>query len=257
MVTQRTQPIFVIGDVHGQFERLLGLLLNVGLVGSTMTWIGADASLWFIGDLFDRGPDSIDVVDLVMRLQSEATKVGGHVGVVLGNHEVMILTAQRFGGHFLSEWEWNGGSKADLARLTPQHLAWIAQLPAMAHVGELLLLHADATFYTNYGRSVAQVNQALRLVLQSHHAAAWNRLLELFCERRAFADTRADGAARAQQLLSTFGGRRLLHGHTPISSKSSFAPEDVGQPLVYAGGLCINVDGGMYLGGSGFVYQIR
>lgn len=43
VVTQRTQPIFVIGDVHGQFERLLGLLLSVGLVGPTMTWIGADA----------------------------------------------------------------------------------------------------------------------------------------------------------------------------------------------------------------------
>lgn len=109
----------------------------------------------------------------------------------------MILSAQRFGGHFVTEWEWNGGSKADLARLTPQHSAWIAQLPAMVHVGEQLLLHADATFYTHYGHSIAQVNQAFRIVLQSHYAAAWNRLLELFCERRAFADTHGWSGARA------------------------------------------------------------
>ena len=253
---RRTQPCFVIGDVHGQLERLRGLLLDAGLVSPAMSWSGADAILWFTGDLIDRGPDSIGVVDLVMRLQSEATIVGGRVGVVLGNHEVMILAAQRFGGHFISEWEWNGGSKADLAWLTSQHRAWIAQLPAMVPVGQQLLIHADATFYAHYGRSVEQVNRALRLILQSHHVAAWTRLQELFCERRAFADTRTDGVARALQLLSTFGGRQLLHGHTPISAMSMLAPKDVTQPLLYASGVCINMDGGMYLGGPGFVYQI-
>jgi len=33
-------------------------------------------------------------------------------------------------------------------------------------------------------------------------------------------------------------------------------PDDqVTEPLVYAGGLCVNVDGGMYRGGPGFVYR--
>lgn len=169
----------------------------------------------------------------------------------------MILSAQRFGGHFLSEWEWNGGSTSDLARLTSEHRAWITQLPAMVLVDDQLLLHADASFYTRYGRSITQVNQALRLILQSHTAAAWDRLLELFCARRAFVDTHNDGARRARQMLSTFGGRSLVHGHTPISAMGAFAPEDIEQPLIYAGGLCINVDGGMYLGGPGFVYQIH
>ena len=50
--------------------------------------------------------------------------------------------------------------------------------------------------------------------------------------------------------------RQLIHGHTPISSMSPFSPEDVTAPLVYANGLCVNVDAGMYLDGPGFVYQI-
>ena len=33
-------------------------------------------------------------------------------------------------------------------------------------------------------------------------------------------------------------------------------PEDVREPLVYSRGRCVNVDGGMYLGGPGFVYQL-
>jgi len=59
------------------------------------------------------------------------------VGAVLGNHEVMILAAQRFGGQFVSEWAWNGGNAADLARLTPRHVAWMAALPAMAALPQL------------------------------------------------------------------------------------------------------------------------
>jgi hypothetical protein len=29
-------------------------------------------------------------------------------------------------------------------------------------------------------------------------------------------------------------------------------PEEVTEPLVYADGLCVNIDSGMYLGGPGF-----
>lgn len=136
--------ISVVGDVHGQFEQLVGLLLNVGLMGTGLEWAGGSAVLWFMGDLLDRGPDGIAVIDLVMRLQGEAIMAGGQVGAVLGNHEVMILAAQRFGGQFMSEWEWNGGSIADLARLTPQHITWMATLPAMVRIGERLLVHADS-----------------------------------------------------------------------------------------------------------------
>ena len=248
--------ISVIGDVHGQFEQLLGLLLNAGLVGNDLTWAGDNTTVWLMGDLLDRGPDGIAVIDLVMRLQGEATIAGGCVGTLLGNHEVMILAAQRFGGHFMSEWEWNGGNAADLARLTSQHVAWMTTLPTLVSSGDRLLMHADATFYTNYGRSVAQVNRAVRTILQSHHAPAWDRLLDVFSERRAFVGTRMDGRARATAFLSAFGARQLIHGHTPISSMCSLSPEDVTAPLVYADGLCVNVDAGIYLGSPGFVYQI-
>jgi len=32
---------------------------------------------------------------------------------------------------------------------------------------------------------------------------------------------------------------------------------EVTSPLIYAQGLCVNVDGGMYLGGSGFIFEVR
>src|SRR2546426_12549058 len=61
----------------------------------------------------------------------------------------------------------------------------------------------------------------------------------------------------ARRFLSIFGGRQLIHGHTPISAMRRCPPEKVDSPWIYAGGQCVNVDGGMFLGGSGFVYQFH
>ena len=256
--------VYVIGDIHGQYEKLIGLLRGADLVGDDLAWSGGDASLWFIGDFFDRGPDGIGAVEHAMRLQRQAAAVGGEVQALLGNHEPLLLAAHHFGrrattgpgGTFMADWERNSGMAADLQRLTPAHIAWLTRLPAMAHVGNRLFAHADARFYMRYGHSVAEVNQAFESLLNSDDATAWDALLDAFSERRAFVDSRADGITRARAFLHFFGGRQLVHGHTPISNVTEQRPEEVRGPLEYAGGLCVNVDGGMYLGGPGFVYQL-
>ena len=256
--------VYVIGDIHGQFKKLVRLLREAGLVDDALAWAGGEAALWFLGDFFDRGSDGVAVVDLVMRLQAEAAAAGGQVGALLGNHEVLTLAAHRFGeretimldGSFLSVWRRNGGRAKDLIRLTQRHITWMTNLPAMALAYDRLFVHADATFYTNYGHSIAMVNWACKAVLQSAEVRAWERLLYDFCEREAFDGQRVDGAGCAAQFLHIFGGRQLIHGHTPIAYITQIPPKRVTDPLVYAGGLCINLDGGMYLGGPGFVYQL-
>lgn len=147
--------LVLFGDVHGQLDKLVAHLRAGGLIDADQRWIGGAAALWFMGDFFDRGPDGVGAVDLVMRLQAEAAQVGGHVDSVLGNHDVLILAARRFGGQptslegetFRDSWRRNGGEEADLARLTERHVTWLTTRPAMALVEDRLLLHADAAFY--------------------------------------------------------------------------------------------------------------
>jgi hypothetical protein len=256
-------PAYIIGDIHGQYEKLIGLLRAAGLVGPSLEWSGGRAQVWFMGDFFDRGPAGVAVVDLVMRLQREAAAAGGLLQSLLGNHEPLLLAARRFGerqtewgGTFISDWRRNGGVEADLAALTPEHVGWLSGLPAMALVGDRLLAHADSTIYSSYGATIDEVNQAFRALMESDDAAAWDRLLGQFSERMVFDDHDPHGAARAAQFLRDFGGRQLVHGHTPISYMSKRAPDEIAEPFVYAGGLCVNVDGGMYQGGPGFVYQL-
>jgi hypothetical protein len=255
--------MYVIGDVHGQIDKATTALREAGLIDAAGQWRGGMATLWFMGDYFDRGPDGIAAVDLVRRLQAEAAAVGGRVGALLGNHDVLILAARRFGeqpsggpgGTFLSSWRANGGEESDLARLDDERVAWLRALPAMAVDGDWLLAHADATFYQVYGRSVGAVNRNIRALLRGDNAADWDLLLDYFSQRRAFQDAER-GPARVQRFLTLYGGRRFVHGHTPIGKLNGQRPEAVSGPYTYAGGLAVDVDAGMYLGGRGFVARL-
>jgi hypothetical protein len=260
MATERS--IYVIGDIHGQFKRLVGLLQGAGLIGNTLQWAAGASALWFMGDFVDRGPDGIPVIDLVMRLQAEAAAVNGRVASLLGNHEILLLAAYRFGrrstglgSSFLSKWKRNGGNRKDLASLKLDHLNWLADLPAMALVDDHLFIHADAPLYLKYGRSVQEVNAAIKGLLHRSDTLAWEELLEEFVRRGIFySDTH--GEVLAQRFLDLYGGQRLVHGHTPISHTLGCQPKKVTSPLLYAGGRCVNVDGGLYLGGHGFICRL-
>ena len=84
--------IVAVGDVHGSFDGLTSILKEAGILDEDLKWAGGDATYIQLGDLFDRGPNVREVIDLVMRLQGEAKAAGGRVECILGNHETMNLT---------------------------------------------------------------------------------------------------------------------------------------------------------------------
>jgi hypothetical protein len=68
-------------------------------------------------------------------------------------------------------------------------------------------------------------------VLAGGDSAALAELLGDLADRGAFADS-----GRLERLLGTFGGERVVHGHTPIWYVDGVAPTEVTAPLVYAHG---------------------
>ena len=249
--------VYVIGDVHGHLIKLFDLLDGAGLIDDSHRWSGGNAHLWFMGDFFDRGPHGIGVVDLVMRLQIQAEEAGGQVRAVLGNHEILFLAAHRFqrpNNKFQVSWKRNGGQNPDMALVTSRQIAWLRNLPALACVEDRLFMHADAMFYLDYGQSMEEANESFWEILRGDNADDWDRLLEDFSERMAFSSPHAHSFSNITECLGYYGGRQIVHGHTPIQYVAdTIAPK---APFIYANDQCINVDGGMYLGGPGFVYRL-
>jgi len=90
--TSERSRIIAFGDVHGGVVELRRLLKALELMDDSGNWSGGETRLVSLGDLLDRGPDSRKVMDLLMRLESQAPTSGGNVYLVLGNHEIMNLT---------------------------------------------------------------------------------------------------------------------------------------------------------------------
>jgi hypothetical protein len=260
------QSAYAVGDVHGCLAPLHEALRRADFVDDEGRWVAGSAGLWFLGDLTDRGPDGVGVLDLVIDLQRQALEAGGQVGCLLGNHELMLLAAHLPAGAspryspqaeemarqmFRERWLGNGGKEGDSARLTDAHLAWVAALPAMALVGEHLLVHSDTNGYLNYGASVDEVNAAVADILSGPvDLEQLDELTHMMTKRFSFA---SDDGEAASSFLAEYGGRQIVHGHSPVPLLLGKDPQDVTGPLVYAGGYAANFDTGTFLGGPCFV----
>jgi len=140
---------------------------------------------------------------------------------------------------------------------TPEHASWIEELPAMARVGQALLLHADSTLYINFGASIETLNKAFHGSMRNRELLPpWELALSAFGEHMAFSELEMTGTQRTRQILGLYGGDTLIHGHTPIPYTRRTNPTSVIEHWTYCDGACINVDGGIYMGAPGFVYEL-
>lgn len=268
-------PLYVVGDVHGYIDELVAELQFQGLIDADRNWSAGNARLWFLGDFTDRGPDGIGVIDLVMRLSAEAAAAGGYCKALMGNHELLLIGAKRFGdtpvvsgagtATFQAAWLLNGGQRTDMDRLQDVHLQWMSRLDAAVLVEDHLLLHSDTTAYLDYGDSVEDVNDTIHELLNRNDADITWDLFRKFTKRFAFRDEET-GPQAVRELLGTYGGSRVVHGHSPIpyllgevgteDGDGAHGPEAVVGPHVYAEGLAIAMDGGVTMAGKLLVVQL-
>lgn len=215
-------PVLVVGDVHGDLERLFGALKRY------------PPERWrtiFLGDLVDGGPFGVGALRYARDRPNSTT--------LLGNHEVMMLGALRDRverGPGLRSWLGVGGQPHDLEELARDEPLqdWLRARPVMVLLDGTLAQHCDsdelgALVPAGDPDPVGAVNREVRRLLD---AGDLGPVVDRMTSRGVFRRQ----ALRLETWLHRTGALRVVHGHTPHRSK---------HPEVYAGGRAICFDGGM------------
>jgi hypothetical protein len=211
-------PILIVGDVHGDLERLFQAL---------KPYPAAEWRTIFLGDLVDYGPFGIGAVRYA-RDRANAT-------LLLGNHEVAILWALRDPAR-IGFWVSIGGQRHDLDELAKDAPLekWMREQPALVRLPhETLVQHCGSDAYAGLlekgdADPVAAINGRVHELL-THGGES--ELWQLMSGRNIFTSQ----PERLERWLEVTGSRRVVFGHNPHRES---------RPEVYHGGKAINFDGG-------------
>ena len=88
------ETVFAIGDIHGCADELRALL---GTIGELARQSSGKRRLVYLGDMINRGPDSMGVLELWAA--DEAAHGVDHIDRLMGNHEIMMMLAVIGGPH--------------------------------------------------------------------------------------------------------------------------------------------------------------
>jgi hypothetical protein len=211
-------PVLIVGDVHGDLERLFEALAP---------YPPADWHTIFLGDLVDYGMFGIGALRYA-RDRANST-------VLLGNHEVAMLWALRDPTR-IGAWMAIGGQPHDLDELVRDtHLQeWMRERPALVRLSDATLVqHCGSDGYALLIEStdpdpVAAVNTQVRaLLLHQGEAKLW----DVMSGPNIFRSQ----PERLERWLDATGSRRVVFGHSPHGGRV---------PQSYHQGRAINFDGG-------------
>lgn len=247
--------VFAIGDIHGRSDLLAALIDEAAREPK----LRDKRAIVFLGDLVDRGPDSLGAIDLAMAAKA---RIGAdEVIALMGNHETMMRLGLDPESPLddaidaFDTWIGNGGDRTlaeflkigeqpdyldemlteARASLPPRVRAWLSSLRVSWRSGRVLFVHAG-------------VNPQVEL--ETFLGVPWNIPLAKLDEdfhwawvRRPFLEHRPgpDG----------FGGFFVVHGHTPNDARREASHTD------QIAGFRLNLDAGSAMTGVAKMAIIR
>lgn len=202
---EQSRRHFVFGDIHGRyttFQRLLDLINY-----DTSTDV-----IYSVGDMIDRGPDSVPVVEFFQQ---------PHCHAILGNHEQMVLNAADWKAVWMDPWT---GGPTTLASLEKHghNVKWLARicagLPVCLDVGDdtqsgaFRLIHAESPLEWSEEKLLNYLTHTTRL------EAAEGRLLWGRSDIERVIDSIAASAdSDVVSVAQHRSARAVFCGHTPVS----------------------------------------
>jgi hypothetical protein len=237
--------VVAIGDLHGDLNALRNALRLAGALDSDDRWIGGkDLTVVQTGDQLDRGDHDREVLDVIEKLEAEATAAGSRFVVLNGNHELMnagfdfrYVSRKSFAGFD----DYKAQASAFAGRLPAEELGRAAALApgapyalklakhlTVARVGDSVFVHGGLLpAHVDYGldRINAEASaflsgklRSLPAALGGEEAPVWTRVYG--------GDVDAAACDALGRTLKSVGAKRLIVGHTVQKSGINAACQD-------------------------------
>jgi hypothetical protein len=260
-----TEDILVLGDTHGDFDRLVPVLSAAKIISgkptqpSAVSWSAGKAVMVITGDMIDKGKVSLQVIAALRGLQSSAAAQGGHVVITMGNHEAEFLAdpAGKKTSEFQAELKAAGMVPADVAACQGDLGAFLCSLPVAARVNDWFFCHGGNTG----GLSIGDLEKSVEngYAKDGYAANAFiddNSILEARLNDKGPAglpwiyngNKDTDPKTLLGGYVESLGVKHLVQGHQPGNVKFVDGKERKKGELYQRWGLYFLIDGGMSQG---------
>jgi Calcineurin-like phosphoesterase len=246
MIELARNRIIVIGDVHGDLQRLAHCFIKAGLINHQYQWTAQPPDTWVVqlGDQVDslsRGADDqwetlpdIKVVEFMQQMDALARPFGGRVVSLIGNHELMN-TMGDFTYVSAKSLKETGGVMGRTQKFRPggPFANLLADRPVIAKIGSLVFCHAGilpshlamagggvraigvindwARRYLRYEPIREEEVPRLRSVLIDTEGILWNRHYA-----DASPENESERRTSLETVLGSLGARAMFVGHTTV-----------------------------------------
>lgn len=196
---------YAIGDLQGCYDSLLRLLDN-------LKFDSANDTLWFAGDLVNRGPDSLSTLRFVKSL-------GDHAITVLGNHDLHLLAIAA------KHKNTNDKGLKDIlsANDAGELLDWLRKQPLLHHDSQLNFTMVHAGIYPEWDLKTAQQSaNELEVILRSDDYLEF--ILNMYGNLPEKWDDKLEGWDRLRFICNSFTRMRYCEKDGTLNFKSHGAP---------------------------------
>ncbi len=249
--------IVVVSDIHGQYDLMVALLKNHGVINENLDWGFGKGHLVINGDIMDRGDKVTEILWLAYKLEHQALKAGGRLHFLVGNHELMVAKDDLRYLHpkYLTAAEIMGITVGELYGFNSVLGIWVRQRPAIVTINDLLFVHAgiSSEFIARKmtAKSVNKMFQETILgpfppnakkeddywFLMESNGPVWYR---------GYFNQGEIGEAGIDEILAYFKSKHIIVGHTSFPTVSS-----------HFGGKVIGVDSSIKDGEDGEVLIVE
>lgn len=187
--TANSGEVFAIGDIQGCFKSLEGLLEQ----------LPADARLVFVGDLVNRGPDSLAVLRFIKSL-------GDRARTTLGNHDLHLLAVAAGAGKAHKKDTIQSVLEAPDAEAL---IDWLRAQPLLVEDEGVVFVHAGI-------HPLWSLEKARELAAEAHEALSgpdWRTWLQGMYGNTQWSES-LEGPHRMRAILNAFTRMRFVNKQT-------------------------------------------